>query len=384
MAGFTTQDRESPLGGRNSRWSLFAQGSPGDQAKPGAWQLMILSHLSGPDGRCTGATDDEAFGMLGQWGAAASWVEGRKLAVLRELIRRRPDERNVGAATASGLPWDWDGHLAHEVALELRVSVPAARKLTWAAWALEARLPGVGRALDEGRLDLGRAKMVIEETDVLLEPAKLARAEEMILAGLDACATWTDLQRLAQRAVVTVDPDGARKRREQEEKEHARVRFWREAPPAPAPCSAPACPPTRPCKRTPASSSAPSNTGPPASSARSIFFGSPPTSTCSTSSRPTTVSPASRPKTPKPSARPVRMPGRPASRQRLTTRATAGATPLAMVPAMPARAATARRMAPARAEGRMAAGQTVTRSTTGLLAAAVLAIPSRPWRRRST
>jgi hypothetical protein len=32
-----------------------------------------------------------------------------------------------------------------------------------------------------------------------------------------------------QRAVVTVDPDGARKRREQEEREHARVRFWREA-----------------------------------------------------------------------------------------------------------------------------------------------------------
>ena len=35
--------------------------------------------------------------------------------------------------------------------------------------------------------------------------------------------------RLAQRAVVAVDPDGARRRREQEEKENARVRFWREA-----------------------------------------------------------------------------------------------------------------------------------------------------------
>jgi hypothetical protein len=222
MAGFTSQDRDS-------RWPLFAQDGPGDRAKPGAWQLMILSHLSGPDGRCAGATDDEVFGMLGQWGAAGSWLEGRKLAVARELIRRRPDERNAGTATESGLPWDWDQRLAHEVALELRISVPAARKLLWAAWALEARLPGIGTALDEGRLDAGRVRTVVDETDVLLEPGKLARAEEIILAGLDACKSWTDLLRLVQRAVVTVDPDGAEKRREREEKEHARVRFWREA-----------------------------------------------------------------------------------------------------------------------------------------------------------
>ena len=219
----------SPFGERDSQWSLFAQGGPGDRARPSAWQLMILSDLSGSDGRCTGATDDEVFGVLGQWGAAASWLEGRKLAVVRELIRRRPDERNSGTATASGLPWEWDDRLANEIALELAVSVPAARKLTWVAWALEARLPKVGKALDEGRLDAGRARTVVEETDVLLEPGKLAQAEELILEGLDNCRTWTDLVRLAQRAVVTVDPDGARKRREREEKEHARIRFWREA-----------------------------------------------------------------------------------------------------------------------------------------------------------
>jgi hypothetical protein len=221
-AGFTTQDRDS-------RWELFAQGGPGDRAKPNAWQLMILSDLSGADGRCAGAADDEVFGVLGQWGAAAAWLEGRKLAVVRELIRRRPDDRNAGGATASGLPWDWDARLAHEIALELRISVPAARKLAWTAWALEARLPGIGAALDAGRLDPGWARTVVEETDVLLEPGKLARAEELILDGMDTCNTWTGLLRLVQRAVVTVDPQGAQKRREREEKEHARIRFWREA-----------------------------------------------------------------------------------------------------------------------------------------------------------
>jgi len=220
---------ERPFGERDSRWPLFAQGGPGDQAIPNAWQLMTLYDLSGPDGQCPGATDDEVFGVLGRWGAAAAWLEGRKLAVVRELIRRRPDERNVGMATDSRLPWAWDDRLAREIALELRVSVPAAQKLLWTAWALEARLPGIGKALEQGRLDAGRARMVVEETNVLGNPGQLAAAEELILAGLGKCKTWMDLLRLVQRAVVTVDPDGAFKRREQEEKENARVRFWREA-----------------------------------------------------------------------------------------------------------------------------------------------------------
>jgi Domain of unknown function (DUF222) len=221
--------QQESSGERDPRWPMFAQASRGDRIKPDSWQVMVLDDLTTPDGQCTGATDNEVFGMLSQWDAAACWIEGRKLAVVRELIRRRPDERNVGAATESGLPWDWDDRLAREIALELRVSVPAARGLTWTAWALEARLPKVGKALDEGRLDLGKAKMVVQETDVLLESDKLAAAEQLIIAGLPDCKTWMDLQRLVQRAVVCVDPQGAEKRREQEEKENARVRFWREA-----------------------------------------------------------------------------------------------------------------------------------------------------------
>jgi hypothetical protein len=185
--------------------------------------------LSGADGRCAGASDDEVFGVLGQWGVAGSWLEGRKLAVVRELIRRRPDERGAGVATGSGLPWDWDKRLAREVSLQLGLSVPAAGRLIWVAWALEARLPGIGKALDEGRVDPGQARLVVRETDVLADLDLLAAAEQVVLDGLARCRTWADLLRLAQRAVVTVDPGGARRRREQEEKENARVRFWREA-----------------------------------------------------------------------------------------------------------------------------------------------------------
>ena len=161
--GFDHDERPGWLSGdRDSRWPLFAQGGSADRATPNAWQLMAMHDLSGPDGRCPGATDDEVFGMLGQWGAAAAWIEGRKLAVARELIRRRPDERNTGTASESGLPWTWDDRLSREIALELRVSVPAAQKLLFTAWALEARLPGIGMALDRGRLDASRARMIAE------------------------------------------------------------------------------------------------------------------------------------------------------------------------------------------------------------------------------
>jgi Domain of unknown function (DUF222) len=210
---------------RDSRLPLFAQGRPGDRAVPNAWQVMVLSDVSGWDGSCPEATDDEVFGILGQWASVGSWAEARKLAVVRELIRRRPDPEAGGEP---GLPAEWDDDLAREVSLQLGISVVAARKLIHRAWSLHARLPRIGDALNDGRLDPGKVRMIVEETDVLADPARLAQAEQMILAGLAKCKTWMDLLRLVQRAVAAVDPEGAVKRREKAERDHARVQFWRE------------------------------------------------------------------------------------------------------------------------------------------------------------
>ena len=96
-------------------------------------------------------------------------------------------------------------------------------------WTLDTRLRGTGQALDDGRLDPAQVRLIADETAVLDDDALFPRAEEIILAGLAGCATWTALQRLAQRAVLTVDPEGARRRREKAEREHARLRFWRES-----------------------------------------------------------------------------------------------------------------------------------------------------------
>ena len=72
-----------------------------------------------------------------------------------------------------------------------------------------------------------KARAIAEETSVL-DDAHLAAAEEMILAAGLAGKTPGQVGKIAARAVVTVDPDGARRRREEAEREDARVRFWRE------------------------------------------------------------------------------------------------------------------------------------------------------------
>jgi hypothetical protein len=62
----------------------------------------------------------------------------------------------------------------------------------------------------------------------VLDDEHLAAAEELILAAGLAGKTPGQVGKIAARAVVTVDPDGARRRREEAEREDARIRFWRE------------------------------------------------------------------------------------------------------------------------------------------------------------
>jgi hypothetical protein len=214
-------------GRRDPRLAAFAQDDAGDRCPPGAWTGMVLNELSGPQRRCADATDDELIGLLGRWTAQESWAVAAKLGVIRELLRRRALPGAAVQRLPSGLPDAWEEGVAHEVAAELGISLPAADKLIQLAWTLEARLPRVGAALEAGVIDYVKAKAIAEETSVL-DDAHVAAAEELIVAAGLAGKTPGQIGKLAARAVVTVDPDGARKRREQAEKEDARIRFWRE------------------------------------------------------------------------------------------------------------------------------------------------------------
>jgi Domain of unknown function (DUF222) len=220
-------------GSRDQRLEEFAQGRWADAGRPSAWLAsgwlaLQAGDVSRPEVLAE-ATGDELLGIGRAWKSLETWSFTGKLAVVRELIRRFPLNEDETGPAAGGLPDEWDPRLCHEVAAALGISVVAAGKVVNLAWSLDARLPGIGQALENDRLDPGRAKMIVDETSVLETEGLFARAEAIILAGLPGCKTWSDLQRLVQRAVITVDPDGARRRRERAEREDARVRFWRES-----------------------------------------------------------------------------------------------------------------------------------------------------------
>jgi hypothetical protein len=214
-------------GGRDPRLAAFARGDAADRCPPGAWTGMVLNELSGPGRSCAGATDDELIGLLGRWEAQESWTVAAKLGVIRELLRRRALSGAQVRWLTCGLPDAWDEGAGHEVSAELGISLQAADSLIQLAWTLEARLPRIGAALDAGVIDYVKARAIAAETSVL-DDAHVAAAEELIVAAGLAGKTAGQIGKIAARAVVTVDPDGARKRREQAEKEDARVQFWRE------------------------------------------------------------------------------------------------------------------------------------------------------------
>jgi len=214
--------------GPDPRLAAFAQDSPGDGCPPGSALAVTLEELSGPDWRCDGATDDELIGLLGRWQAVESWAAAGKLGVVRELIRRRarPGLRGQDTPMHGDLPDAWEEGLGHEISGELAVSLRSADQLADLAWQLRARLPGIGEKLADGTIDYLKAKIVASELSVLNDE-QAAAAEKLILDEL-AGKTPGQIGKLAAKAACTVDPDGARKRRERAERDEARVRLWRE------------------------------------------------------------------------------------------------------------------------------------------------------------
>jgi hypothetical protein len=216
-----------PAPGRDPRLAGFAEGGAGDTCPPGAGLAAVVAELSGSEWRCAGATDEELIGLLGRWDALGSWVEAGKLGVVRELLRRRARPGLGGAPPVHGdLPDQWEEGAGYEVSAALAISLRSADNLTAFAWDLQARLPGIGAALADGTLSPLKARIISDELKVL-DDERAAQAEKLILDLLDG-QTPAQLGRLAAHAVVTVDPDGAAKRREHAEREEARVRFWRD------------------------------------------------------------------------------------------------------------------------------------------------------------
>ena len=199
-------------------------GAEWDAFPPSAALAAAVEAASGPEWRCPGAADDELVGVLRRWAALESWAAAGKLGVIREMIRRESPSLLSGARHGD-LPDAWGDSLGHELALALGVSVPSAEAVALLAWDLQARLPGIGAGLADGTLSYLKAMLVAKELSVLSE-GDAAKAEALVLDQLAQMPGLTpgQLARVAAQAVVTVDPDGARRRREAAEKLDVRVR----------------------------------------------------------------------------------------------------------------------------------------------------------------
>ena len=199
--------------------------------------------------------DDELTGVIKAWRRITSWAAARELTAIAELARRRPDDiddildpevtahlRAAGKAsgassgsqdlagrtdssTAPDLPELVSPFVPDELAPALTMTVRAAEMHLLLAADLVTKLPVTAAALEAGPIDMVRARIIAEATRVLTKE-QAAAVEHLIFPRAEQ-QTSGQLRAALARAILAADPDAARRRREQAQRE-ARVLRWRE------------------------------------------------------------------------------------------------------------------------------------------------------------
>ena len=228
-------DPEDPFGDDELLAAELAASSAPPPATPGAVPADVLpveglaGHarlVPGPAlaGWLSGASpadlDDAALvSSVSGWRKVTSWAQAQELAAVAELGRRRgvtcdvaPERAPAEELAAVFAP--------NEMALALTLTQCAADYWMSLAVSLAARLPGTLAALRTGSIDLGRAKL-IDQFTTPLEGDLARKVEDRVLAKAPHQTTG-QLRAALQRAVISVDPEAAERRRKQAER-NARV-----------------------------------------------------------------------------------------------------------------------------------------------------------------
>src|SRR6516165_271396 len=201
----------------------FGSGQPLDVAAGGAALGSFLEAAAGAGDRYAGASDDELAGMICAWERAEAAMAARKHAAVAEFIRRRPAPGAV--AGAAGMPEGWHEFAGRELGAVLGCSERDAEALLDLAWDLAVNLPGTRAAFRAGTLNRDKAAIIAAAT-ALLDPAEARAAEAMVL-GRAGSLTSGGLRAAVGRAVMEVNPEKARKRREHMAR-RTRVEPWAE------------------------------------------------------------------------------------------------------------------------------------------------------------
>jgi hypothetical protein len=202
----------------------FGSGQPLDVAPGGAVLGLFLEDAAGAGDRYAGASDDELAGVICAWDRAETAMAAGKHAAVAELIRRRP---TAGAAVAgpAQMPEGWHEFTGRELSAVLGCSAGDAEQLLDLSWHPEVNLPGTRAAFRAGILSRDRAAVIAAAT-ALLDPAE-ARAAEAMVVDRAGSLTPGALRAAISRAVMAVNPEKAKKRREHMAK-RTRVERWAE------------------------------------------------------------------------------------------------------------------------------------------------------------
>ena len=146
----------------------------------------------------------------------ASWAQAAELALVAEVAARAAVRDSSVPVGPGGMPAGVPEEAAAEIALALRLSQHGASAWTDLAITLAGRLAETSAALAAGAIDLTKARLIAEATSVLDDRcAKLAQDKVLPAAG---AKTPAQLRAALRRAVISVDPDAAERRRHDAER----------------------------------------------------------------------------------------------------------------------------------------------------------------------
>jgi len=202
----------------------FATGKPLDVAPGCATLGLFAEDAAGDDDRYAGASDDELLGVICARDRAEAAMAAGKHAAVAELIRRRAAP-GCALEGPPQMPAGWDEFTPRELGAALGVSAGDAEEILGLAQTLEVHLPGTKAAFRAGIINHDKAEIIAWAT-ALLDPAEARAAEAMVLDRAGSL-TPAQLRAAIRRAVMEVNPDKARQRREHMAR-RTRVERWAE------------------------------------------------------------------------------------------------------------------------------------------------------------
>jgi hypothetical protein len=170
--------------------------------------------------------DGALAGAAAAYRRLAAWAQAGELAVVARMASRSAAADKSDGTGGDGRPGRISADAYGQVSLALTLSQAGAEWWTNLAVDLRWRLAATGIALREGTIDLARAKAIVEATGSLDEDK--ARAVEAKVLPRAGQQTTAQLRASLRRAVITADPEGAERRREEAER-RAKVTLYPDA-----------------------------------------------------------------------------------------------------------------------------------------------------------